>query len=338
MIFSKRFIRFNWIVLILIYLVVIAGSFVRITGSGMGCPDWPKCFGAWVPPTNAEELPENYREAYLDKRTKKVEKFTKILNAIGMEETSDVLKNNPSVYKEEPFNVQKTWIEYVNRLFGFLAGNAMLLVFFWILLVYRKSKLLWVSTINLVLMAFQAWFGSIVVATNLVPWTITIHMFMALLIIGIQIYFTVAASGKQLVFQKFSVPKWMLALLWVVFVIIFYQMFLGTQVREAIDLLIKKGIGKEFWTEGVGLPFYIHRSFSWLVLVLLFIIFWFNEKGQRFGAIRLSFLVLAMELFSGVLLAYVEMPGLVRTIHLLFASVLFGVLFWFLIQTKAKKY
>jgi cytochrome c oxidase assembly protein subunit 15 len=337
MTFSKRFIRFNWLVLILIYLVVIAGSFVRITGSGMGCPDWPKCFGEWIPPTNAETLPDNYREAYLEKRTKKVDKFTRVLKTIGMEETSNVLQNDPSVYEEEPFNAQKTWIEYVNRLFGFLAGNAMLLVFFWILFAYRKSKLLWVSALNLVLMAFQAWFGSIVVATNLVPWTITIHMFMALLIIGIQIYFTIVASGKELVFQRFSIPNWMLVMLWIVFVITFYQMFLGTQVREGIDLLIKKGVGQEAWTEGVGLPFYIHRSFSWLVLVLLCVIFWFNEKGQRLGAIRLSFVVLAMELFSGVLLAHVDMPGLVRTAHLLFASVLFGVLCWFLFQAKAKK-
>ena len=116
-----------------------------------------------------------------------------------------------------------------------------------------------------------------------------------------------------------------------------WTLFLGTQVRESIDELTRAGIGRDMWSDYLGLSFFIHRSFSWLVLVLLCVIFWFNEKGKQYGAIRLSFFVLAMELFSGVLLAHVDMPGLVRTAHLLFASVLFGALCWFLLQARAQK-
>ena len=335
--YSKRLLYFNWLTLVFIYLVVIAGSFVRITGSGMGCPDWPRCFGEWIPPTQESDLPIDYRDRYLEKRSKKVDKFSSLLSSVGMESSAHKLKTDPSVYEEEEFNVQKTWIEYVNRLFGFFAGNFMLAAFFWLLFAYRKSKLIWICGFNLVLMAFQAWFGSIVVATNLVPWTITVHMLLALLIIAIQIYVLVVLSDRQELFNKYLLPKWMKLLMWFIFIITFYQMFLGTQVRESIDHLIKQGVGQQEWTEQTGLPFYIHRSFSWLVLILLAIVFWMNEQGKRYLPIRIAFIVLTIELLSGVLLAYVDMPGLVRTSHLLFATFLFGVLWMFLLRTKSSK-
>ena len=330
--FSSAFIRFNWITLVLIYLVVVAGSFVRITGSGMGCPDWPRCFGQWVPPTTEKSLPEDYKAKYSEKRAQKIEKFSKLLSGIGLEDTAEKLKEDPDLRKEEDFNASKTWTEYINRLFGFLAGNAMLLAFIWLIWKYRSRKLVLLAGFNLLLMAFQAWFGSIVVASNLVPWTITVHMLLALIIIGIQLYFIhEISSWKQ---KKLFHPKWMILLLWVSFSITAYQMFLGTQVRESIDLLTKQGIGRGSWTDELGLPFYIHRSFSWLVLLILLLIAWKNEKLSKYSSIRAVFLILVLELISGVLLVHADMPALVQTIHLVFATVIFGILLMVLFRSK----
>ncbi len=330
--FSKLFVRFNWVTLILIYLVVVAGSFVRISGSGMGCPDWPKCFGQWVPPTEVSELPPDYRETYLLKRQKKVEKFCKFLNAIGLKSTAERIKNDPTVYVEEAFNTRKTWTEYINRLVGFLAGNFMLLGFFWIVLKYRKHKILWLSALNLVLILIEAWFGSIVVATNLVPWTITFHLLLALVIIALQLYIIRIISPVQKINLPIEIT--LRILVFVVFAITFYQMFLGTQVREYIDELTKQGFGRETWTDKLGLSFYIHRSFSWLVLILLAFIAWKNEQTHKYLIIRSSFLILVLELISGVLLAYADMPGLVQTSHLVFASILFGSLWMATLRMK----
>jgi heme a synthase len=331
--FAKGFVRLNWISLVLIYLVVIAGSFVRITGSGMGCPDWPKCFGQWVPPTGEQQLPKDYREIYGEKRVKKVEKFAKFLSAIGMKETAEKIKNDPATYEELPFNAGKTWTEYVNRLCGFLAGNAVLLIFLWALFRYRKHRtLLLLAALNLVILTIQAWFGSIVVATNLVPWTITVHLFLALVIIALQIIIIRKVSPVEQQQIRFSTGmKWLVL---IVFGITAYQMFLGTQVREYIDVLTKQGLGRESWTSQLGIAFLIHRSFSWLVLGLMTLMLWINWRQKGHRSVYWTYGVLALELISGVCLAYADMPGLVQTSHLVFASVLFGILFMQVIRTR----
>ena len=333
--FTPRFIRFQWITLILIYLVVVAGSFVRITGSGMGCPDWPKCFGEWVPPTEKAQLPENYKEIYAEKRSKKIFKFCSFLRRIGLTETAQKVENDPTLLIEEDFNTRKTYIEYVNRLLGFLAGNAMLLGFVWMLRYYRNRKILLLAGINLVLMGLEAWFGSIVVASNLVPWTITVHLLLALIIIGLQLYLIYLVSPTQ---QKpiavSATIKW---LTWIILIITFYQMFLGTQVREHIDNLTKMGFGRESWTDQLGWEFLIHRSFSWLVLILLVYMAYQNERTHKHVIIRSAFIILAIELISGVLLAYADMPGLVQTSHLIFATILLGVIFMSSLRMKVEK-
>lgn len=333
--YGKWFVRVNWITLVFIFLVVIAGSFVRITGSGMGCPDWPKCFGQWVPPTDSATLPDNYKDIYSEKRAKKVEKFSNMLSAIGLEESANKIRNDKSILIEQDFNARKTWTEYVNRLFGFMAGNGVLLVFLWIVAKYRQKKLVVVSTVNLLLLVFQAWFGSIVVATNLVPWTITVHMFLALVIIGLQLYIIRIVSTTQQKNIKVSKPFY--ALVFFIFVVVFAQMFLGTQVREEIDHLTKMGIGREGWAENLGTIFFIHRSSSWIILGLITVMFWISRKRKDLRIIHWTFVMLAIELLSGVILNHFNVPGLVQTAHLLFACILFGILMMATFRLKTKE-
>ncbi len=84
----------KWVVatFILVFLVILAGGVVRTTQSGMGCPDWPKCFGMWIPPTDESQLPPDF------------EKYLK---------AQDI---------DHSFNAYHTWIEYINRLLGVLLG------------------------------------------------------------------------------------------------------------------------------------------------------------------------------------------------------------------------
>src|SRR5690606_7990843 len=98
----------------------IAGSIVRTTGSGMGCPDWPTCFGKVIPPTCSCELPADYKTTYLAHRKEKVEKFANLIARFGFDDLANEVRNDKSILVEEDFNAARTWTEYGNRLVGFL--------------------------------------------------------------------------------------------------------------------------------------------------------------------------------------------------------------------------
>src|SRR5690606_32327629 len=117
-----RFRRFSLITIIAVYALIFVGGVVRSTGSGMGCPDWPKCFGSFVPPTDVSQLPENYQDIYLAKRVEKNHRFVEMLDALGFQKKAREIENDKSILIEGEFNPVKTWIEYGNRLLGATIG------------------------------------------------------------------------------------------------------------------------------------------------------------------------------------------------------------------------
>jgi heme a synthase len=54
----RQYVRVAYLALGALTLIVLSGAAVRLTGSGLGCPDWPKCYGHAYPPLNTHALIE----------------------------------------------------------------------------------------------------------------------------------------------------------------------------------------------------------------------------------------------------------------------------------------
>ena len=316
----KIFYGFVWTTLIAIYLVILAGSFVRTTGSGMGCPDWPKCFGQWIPPTEISQLPENYKEVFLEKRLTKLEKYSKFLTSVGYADVAEKLNSDPHLKEEEPFVPIKTWIEYINRLLGFFAGNFLLLMTFLSLFLFKQKKsLFFLSLLTLVLTGIQGWFGSIVVASNLTPWTITIHMFLALLIVYLLIKIISLSYGDRV-----AIAGRERLVLYLGFFLSLTQIYLGTQVRQEIDVLSKVVANRSDWIEQLSTMFEFHRSFAIVILLINgYLIYKLRDRFPK--AMNLLIGVLLLEVLSGIIMAYFSVPKAAQPTHLLLSTVMFGV-------------
>ncbi|MFD2037077.1 heme A synthase [Belliella marina] len=339
--YISSFRRISLITVIAVYFLILVGGVVRSTGSGMGCPDWPKCFGSWVPPTSVNQLPYNYQELYLNKRIEKNDRFVASLEKLGFSQKAEEIKNDKSILIEEEFNPVKTWIEYVNRLVGVLIG------FFIILTVYR-SMYLWnedkviplLSILSLVLVLFQGWIGSIVVSTNLLTWMITLHMLLALLLVCLLIYIHFRAHhlNKTIKFRTENASRLYYLLLFG-FVLMMGQIVLGTQVREEIDQ-VAFALGNMMrgtWIESLGISFLIHRSYSLLLLgihlVFIFKIYKYSVRDSGiFKLSQLLLLVIFIEILTGVGMAYFAIPPFLQPVHLVFGSLIIGIQFLLLLN------
>jgi cytochrome c oxidase assembly protein subunit 15 len=331
---QKFFVQFSWITILSVYLLILVGGIVRSTGSGMGCPDWPKCFGQYVPPTKVEQLPENYKEIYAQKRREKNLRLVGFLKTIGMREAAERVQNDETIYIEEDFDVTKTWIEYLNRLLGVLIG---LLIFITFLssLSFRKTKPIVpiLSFAALLLVGFQGWIGSIVVSTNLLQGMITLHMFLAILQVLLMAYTAEIARKSQLNEQdtKPEISKGIWALLWLNLILSFGQVLLGTQVREQIDVIAKEISSRSAWIEGLDIRFYVHRTYSLLLIALnVFLLYKLRSITQLyFSQIRflyqLLIAVLVLSTLSGAVMAYFAIPAFAQPLHLVLAAAMMGL-------------
>ena len=173
------------------YLVVTAGATVRASGSGMGCPDWPKCFGYLIPPKDHEQVRWGPGKEFA--------RGTMIIHPLNEGETidrllvakADLVTGNsfdPSLWEAFDrhdyaiFNPLHTWTEFVNRVLGALISVPVLLMVGIALALGLRGQgwkpLSW-SLVVTAQLGFVGWLGREVVMGNLTPNSITIHMLAA---------------------------------------------------------------------------------------------------------------------------------------------------------------
>lgn len=327
--------------LIFVYLVVIAGSVVRMTGSGMGCPDWPKCFGYLIPPTEHSQLEWKPEHEYFKGQIIIVDSALVVARE-DFRSTSNYESSHWEPYTKHDyaiFNPSHTWTEYINRLIGAATGVPVLLLFLASFTMIRKSWIFPVlGTATLFMLGFEAWLGKVVVDGNLIPNQITIHMMGAVVLIGLLVIYM--AKLKKLDHSDLDVSPWLKRLLVVSAVLLFFQILLGTQVREEVDALSKitGEAGRAGWIEQLPMIFKIHRSYAISLVVLALILFWMNRKLiKSVWEIDLFVMTIAAEAVTGIVLTYMGMPKAMQPIHLLFSMIGFGAVLYAILRSRVSR-
>ncbi|MCH4823546.1 COX15/CtaA family protein [Gramella lutea] len=323
--------------LILVYLVIIAGAVVRMTGSGMGCPDWPKCFGYYIPPTEISEIEFQPNREYKKGQVIIVDETLKVAASdfVSSENYESANWENYEKHDYAIFNPTHTWVEYINRLLGALAGLAVLIMAILSFSKFKSRKRIPIlSWICVFLMGFQAWLGATVVYSVLAPAKITIHMVMALVIVAVLLYLLKISSEKET--DQFK-TKTFQTLLAVAVILTLIQVVLGTQVRQFVDEQIRS-LGydtKELWLNDPNITFYIHRSFSIIVLALNLFLWWKNRKlNLNLNRINIVIALILLEVATGIAMYNFDFPFLSQPLHLVIASLLFGYQFYLLMESQ----
>jgi cytochrome c oxidase assembly protein subunit 15 len=279
------------------YLLILVGALVRAAGAGLGCPDWPRCFGQWIPPLSASQLPPEYDPAQ--------------------------------------FNAALTWLEYINRLIGVTIGLLIVATLVAAVRQHRREPhILWPALGAALMVGYQGWLGGQVVRSGLEPWMVTAHMVVALVIVTLLLYATYHAyhpSAERRRGASHS-PRALARGATALIVLVLGQVALGTQVRSGIELALREqpALPRAQWLEQVWTLDHLHRSASLVVLagvvaLTVWILRRFREPDPLLRRAALTVLGLTvLQIVLGLILAYLEMPSPAQVLHLSVASLILG--------------
>lgn len=303
----KRYRKLVFLTWFLTLDLIMFGAFVRLTDSGLGCPDWPGCYGSVTP--------------------------------IG---ALDEIRQAVQVMPDGPVTLPKAWIEMIHRYVGGLLGFLIIMIS-WMAWRYREkfeySPRL--AIVTLFAVCLQGAFGAWTVTMKLMPLIVTAHLLGGMSLLALMTWLAARERSYPPIEKKsLSYTPWV----GVGLVLLFIQIALGGWVSTNYAALacmdfpkcngswyppmdlssgfsLVRGLGEMPGGEMISQSaltgiHWVHRNFAFVVFGFMGFLSWrlMRDPGLK-GPAHLILALLVAQLFTGLTTIFFQWPLLIAVLH-----------------------
>lgn len=305
---SDKFRKLAWVTAFLTLDLIMFGAFTRLTDSGLGCPDWPGCYGH----SNPLSAGEHIRAA-------------------------------ETALPSGPVTMTKAWIEMLHRYFAMAVGFLIIVL---TVLAWRRwqrdpARTPWLATATLAAVCLQGAFGAWTVTMKLQPAIVTAHLLGGVSLLAL---LTWLALREEPAAARAPTAPGLRALALAAFALLVVQIALGGWVstnyavmacpdfplchgRLVPEMDLRNGftLWRDLGMTGAGepIPFqalvavhWVHRNFAWLVFGVMGALIWRLWSLEGFGPLaRALAAVLALQFLTGLSNVVLQWPLLLAVLH-----------------------
>ena len=311
--------RLTFFATLLALIVVSFGAYTRLTDSGLGCPDWPGCYGT-----------------------------------LSVPESIDQIEKAQAIYPDSPVEIEKAWIEMIHRYIAGILGIMILVIAFMSIRLREQINysLKWPFFL-LGLVIFQAALGMWTVTLLLKPAVVTSHLLGGMTVLGILTFLMHRNYGTHR--ENFVSNKYERKIIRFSLVLLFIQIALGgwTSTNYAalactdyptchgslipeMDFYNAFTIFRELGVTSIGEPLslealhaiqWVHRIGAILLLAYLLFVAYILKVNQGFNMWRnVLILVISLQFIIGIANLLLHLPIVLATLHNLGAALLVVIL------------
>ena len=338
---SKRLQALCVLTLFLTFDLVLFGAFTRLTDSGLGCPDWPGCYGTSSP----------------------------ISASVQISQAQAAMPTGPVTHG-------KAWVEMIHR---YLATSVGVLIIAITVMSWRQATAAarfgkpqmrsgplspWWPTLTLVWVCIQGAFGALTVTMKLFPAIVTLHLLGGTGLLALLAIPASALSLQQAGEKYIQIPRALRCALWLCLALLVVQVSLGGWVstnyavlacttfptcqgslwpamnfEQAAQIwrplgLLKDGASISF--EALTAIHYAHRLAAYVVVIALTALWWSMRKVPQINKQRrlLAFFAL-LQVITGLSNVVLDWPLVAAVLHTGGAAALVTIVVWTLTVTHA---